>query len=307
MNHIDDLYLIGNGFDMHHELACGYSDFHNWLRENNPMLENRLFQIYDFHNNGSNGVDLWSSLENNLGKISVEAILEGYVYAPMMLFITYTNGKKSAINMDDFTESVGEIGLTLKRLYNGLQEEFTNWILQLDNPDTSQKVKINKDNAKFISFNYTQTLERVYSVSPSNILYIHGCAAKNDNLVFGHNMTRDKLLENWENNYCKEELVALINAADEMSILYKDVYQEIEKNGSFWQTIKKVKTIHVWGLSLSEVDTPYIKHINSMVNHDNTQWEFSWFSESDKNRIEEVVVDVGITRYSLVKLEVLAI
>lgn len=307
MNHIDDLYLIGNGFDMHHELACGYSDFHNWLRENNPMLENRLFQVYEFHDDGSNGIDLWSSLENNLGKVSVEAILEGYVYAPMMLSIKYLDGKTITLSTDDYTEYVKEIGLTLERLYNGLQEEFTNWILQLENPDVTKKVRINKDTAEFISFNYTQTLEKVYSVPPSNILYIHGCAAKNDNLIFGHNMSRDKLLKNWENNYSEEELATLINAADEMSILYKDVYQEIEKNGSFWQTIKDVKKIHIWGLSLSEVDMPYIKHINSIINNSHAQWEFSWLSEADKNRIEEVVVDVGITRYSSVKLEDLAI
>ena len=306
MNQVDDLYLIGNGFDLHHGIACKYSNFHDWLCENNPMLENRLFQVYDFHDNGRCS-DLWSSLEDNLGKISVEAILEGYVYAPMMLFITYADGEKATINMDDSTESVGEIGLTLERLYTGLHEEFTNWILQLKVPDTTPNVKINKDNAKFINFNYTQTLEQIYSVPSSNILYIHGCAAKNDNLIFGHNMTRDKLLKNWENNYSEEELATLISATDEMSILYKDVYKEIEKNGSFWQTIKDIKKIHIWGLSLSEVDLPYIKHINSMVNHNNTQWEFSWLSESDKNRMEEVATDLGITQYSLIRLEDLAI
>ena len=27
------LYIIGNGFDLHHEIPSGYLDFHNWLDE----------------------------------------------------------------------------------------------------------------------------------------------------------------------------------------------------------------------------------------------------------------------------------
>lgn len=192
-NSVDDLYIIGNGFDIHHGIACKYSDFHDWLCENNPMLENRLFQVYDLPNG-----DLWSSLENNLGTISVEAILEGYVYAPMMLIIKRFDGNPIVLSMDDYTEYVGEIGFTLERLYNGLQDEFTKWILQLKKADITPRIKIDKGNARFISFNYTSTLEQVYSVHPSNILYIHGCADKNDKLIFGHNMTREKLLENWK-------------------------------------------------------------------------------------------------------------
>ena len=78
---VDNLYLIGNGFDIHHNIKCKFSDFHDYLCVHNPMLENRLFQVYDLHYG-----DLWSSLEKNLGIITAESILGGYVYAPMMLF-----------------------------------------------------------------------------------------------------------------------------------------------------------------------------------------------------------------------------
>lgn len=44
-NLIENLYLIGNGFDIHHKIKCRYSDFHEWLYESNPILENRLFQV----------------------------------------------------------------------------------------------------------------------------------------------------------------------------------------------------------------------------------------------------------------------
>lgn len=296
-NSIENLYLIGNGFDIHHGIKCKYSDFHEWLCENNPMLENRLFQVYDLHHG-----DLWSSLETNLGEITAESILEGYVYSPMMLFINSVAGESIVLNMDDYTENIGEIGYTLERLYNDLQIEFTQWILQLENADSTQMVKVDKNKTTFISFNYTQTLEKTYGVPSSSILYIHGCAATNDNLIFGHNKTPDELLNGWENKYSEEELVVLLEAVDEMSILYKNVNCVIEQNTAFWQTLKSIKNIHVWGLSLSEVDMPYIKYISSIINHNDIQWEFSWYSESDKNRIAEIAVNAGISQYSLVKL-----
>ena len=257
-NSIENLYLIGNGFDIHHKIKCRYSDFHEWLYESNPILENRLFQVYDLHHG-----DLWASLETNLGEITTESILEGYVYGPMLLFISQGNNKPIALSMDEYTENVSEVGYTLKRLYDDLQVEFAKWILQLEDAIPKYKVKIEKSNTLFINFNYTQTLENVYGVQPSNILYIHGCVATNEDLIFGHNKTSEKLLKEWdENKYSEEELATLIEAANEIAVLYKDVNEIIRKNASFWKKIQNIKRIHVWGLSLSEIDVPYIKHID---------------------------------------------
>lgn len=292
-----NLYLIGNGFDIHHDIKCKYSDFHKWLCVNNPMLENRLFQVYALHHD-----DFWSSFEINLGKITTEAILEGYVYAPMMLFIHKINEEPIVLNMDDCTEQVGEIGYTLELLYNDLQIAFSNWILQLENANLKKRVKINKNNSVFINFNYTQTLETIYLVQASDILYIHGCATKNDKLIFGHNKTSDKLLENWGDNFSEEELSVLVEATNEISILYKDVMSIIKNNSLFWKKIKSIRNIHVWGLSLSEVDMPYIDYIRSILN-DEVEWEFSWYSDFDKNRIKEIVDNLNIKKYSIVQLE----
>ena len=142
---VTNLYLIGNGFDIHHNIRCKYSDFYEWLCVNNPMLENRLFQVYGLHHN-----DFWSSFETNLGEITTEAILEGYVYAPMMMFIHSINEEEPVVlNMDDYTEQVGEIGYTLERLYNDLQLAFSNWIFQLENANPVRKVRIDKNNSVY--------------------------------------------------------------------------------------------------------------------------------------------------------------
>ena len=294
---VDNLYIIGNGFDIHHNIKCKFSDFHDYLCVHNPMLENRLFQVYDLHYG-----DLWSSLEKNLGIITAESILGGYVYAPMILFLERIDGDFTVLNMDDYSETVGEIGYTLTRLYTDLKYEFSRWASQLNNADIKQRVIIEKNKSSFISFNYTRTLEYIYSINSSDIFYIHGCAERNDDLFFGHNMTSARLLNNWEDNYSIEELDTLLQASEEMAILYKDVKSIIDKNELYWESIKSAKKVHVWGLSLSEVDVPYIEHINSILNDKCIEWEFSWFLESDRNRIHEIVRKCQIQNYSLITL-----
>lgn len=293
---IESLYIIGNGFDLHHKIQCKYSDFHKWLCLNNPMLENRLFQVYELHHN-----DFWSSFETNLGALTVESILEGYVYAPMLIFAKHANGDMIALETDNYTGSIGEIGYTLERLFNNLQIAFADWISQLEGANPIYKVQIDKSKSSFISFNYTQTLEQIYGVNPSDILYIHGCSARNNNLIFGHNLTPEKLLENWRNNYSEEELETLIEAANEMSIIFKDVKGIIDRHNAYWETIRNIQSIHIWGLSLSEVDMPYISYIRTIVSND-VKWEFSWHTKTDKDMVKKVIERLRIKNYSLITL-----
>ena len=71
----------------------------------------------------------------------------------------------------------------------------------------------------------------------------------------------------------------------------------------FFSKIKSVKFIHVLGLSFSPVDIDYMNWI-----YDNTlkdvKWEVSWYSDEDKTRIANFVLDHWNlkNRCSLIKL-----
>ena len=43
------LYIIGNGFDLHHWIESGYSDFENWLRKNKNTRLVGLMDIFFSH------------------------------------------------------------------------------------------------------------------------------------------------------------------------------------------------------------------------------------------------------------------
>ena len=61
----------------------------------------------------------------------------------------------------------------------------------------------------------------------------------------------------------KEQLEEAVN---DMGTLYKDVNAIIKNNNEIWKKLSDIDTIHVWGLSLSDVDFPYLRHIKSIVN-----------------------------------------
>lgn len=297
-NTVTELYLIGNGFDMHHNINSSYSQFKKWLEIRDPVIYNRLFQVYEL-----SGGDLWSSLEENLGNIPIDAILDNYVYSPFMIFFDRTDGNNGFFNLDDFSDgSIPEIGLTLHRLYFYLELYFTEWILQLEDPDYNQRVLINRSNTYFINFNYTKTLETAYGIPQKDINYIHGCASLNEQLIFGHNQTPETIKRNWQFDLMDDDEKELLEEAiNDMGTLYKDVNSIIQNSQKLWEKLSEVNTIHVWGLSLSDVDIPYLIHIKSIVKP-NTKWEFSWFNANDKKHKEDMIKRLSIENASLIQL-----
>ena len=42
-----NLYIIGNGFDLHHDIRCGFEDFMKWVKKNDAGLFFKLTQVYN--------------------------------------------------------------------------------------------------------------------------------------------------------------------------------------------------------------------------------------------------------------------
>lgn len=298
INLFKELYLIGNGFDMHHQINSSYSQFKKWLENRDPVIYNRLFQVYELE-----GGELWGSLEENLGNIPIDAILDNYVYSSFLIFFEGIDGGNGFFNLDDFSDGpISEIGLTLHKLYYFFQEYFSEWIQQLESPDYAKRVMLNRVNSYFINFNYTTTLETVYSIPPKNIHYIHGCANLNQNLIFGHNQTPEAIKSKWNFDSMDDaEKELLEEAVSDMSTLYKDVDSIIQNSHDIWKKLSEVNTIHIWGLSLTNVDIPYLAHIKSII-RPTTKWEFSWFSENDKRHKEEIINQLSLENVSFIQL-----
>lgn len=62
------LYIIGNGFDLHHGVASKYSDFKAYLAKHDRDLLYALEHLYDCD-------DIWGDFEQNLLSISRETFI----------------------------------------------------------------------------------------------------------------------------------------------------------------------------------------------------------------------------------------
>ena len=56
------LYIIGNGFDIHHSIPSSYKNYHDWLEENDEDIIERLRNYYDVDED-----EWWNELELELG------------------------------------------------------------------------------------------------------------------------------------------------------------------------------------------------------------------------------------------------
>lgn len=68
------LYIIGNGFDLHHKINSSYKNFQQWMYENNPDIIEKVDEIYGICDD-----EWWSDFENQLA--SLDAIRYSSVIA----------------------------------------------------------------------------------------------------------------------------------------------------------------------------------------------------------------------------------
>lgn len=198
-----------------------------------------------------------------------------------------------------------------------MKAEFQLWASQLPPGDDGEVVLVNSKEAFFLTFNYSLTLEKLYGIRPEIILHIHGSALDKDSIVVGHgrsySVIRDELddplpeppddvpaeeYEKWfqelaaanADDYSTQQ--AKDAAASALYSIHKDVAGIIAHNTAFFQSLKDVERIHIYGLSFADTDLPYLDAIFGSVNLSNVDVEISWFSDKDKNRIEDFLSTV---------------
>ena len=302
-----DLYVIGNGFDIHHGIPSSYKNFRTWLEDNDSDLLSRMDEVLGLCTD-----EWWNEFETNLGEVyavkdfTEEVALEN---SPNLASEEFRSG--------DWDNARYAIEERLGSLISDLKADFQLWASQLPPGDDGEVVLVNREEAFFLTFNYSLTLERLYGIRPEQILHIHGSALDKDSIVVGHgrsySVIRDELddplpeppddvpaeeYEKWfqevaaanADDYSTQQ--AKDAAASALYSIHKDVAGIIAHNTAFFQSLKDVERIHIYGLSFADTDLPYLDAIFGSVNLSNVDVEISWFSDKDKNRIEDFLSTV---------------
>ncbi len=141
------LYIIGNGFDLFHGYETSYHDFYQYLSNN---AHNNTLSTLDQYWCDIKDERFWSDFEENLGSLldheSLMTNAEEY-----STDITDENPKYNGVEIE--VEGIFKVVVDLKKVIIDFIKDVTN------NPNPPN-ADINIDiNAKFISFNYSKTLE----------------------------------------------------------------------------------------------------------------------------------------------------
>ena len=263
------LYIIGNGFDQHHNIPSGYSNFKRWLEEYDIDTFYKVENILE-----TSDPKWWNEFETSLGKpFAVKLYAEGVASENQPDYASADYRDR------DLYVAEYEVERVLGGLVSDLKRDFQEWASGLPAGDGVLAVKIETKNSVFLTFNYTLTLEKMYGISPERVLHIHGSALDKDSIVVGHgcdygvyrNRLEDDLpaeeYEKWfeeaASQYSDDYPTSQAKdaAVKAMMELHKDVKSIIADNQAFFQSLKDVEMIHIYGFSFAEVDIPYVMEI----------------------------------------------
>ena len=210
---IKRLIVVGNGFDLAHGLPTSYAHFMNFLQafhhrytdKQSQILKNLLdyrktdivtewlderveifSSLYEALVDYIPEDELWSSFEEALSRLDVSEVQSKFAET----LTPYSSDDWHDSDNHTYPDSIREeLGFVEK-----IPKAFREWIVESNIINSSSlpwvvellRQDFNSNCTLFMSFNYTNTWERLYGVAPQKICYIHGCATKGTTLIVGH-------------------------------------------------------------------------------------------------------------------------
>ena len=254
---MDTLYIIGNGFDLHHGLDTSYKNFRDNVVLKTPNLRKLLLDLYG---DAINEDMWWSDFEAKLSDIDYNHLLNSDNGVAMggMKVQNFLTGQLPPL----FGKSIKSI-----KLKNAPEK-------QLD---------IDKD-ALFFTFNYSLVLEKIYKVNKDNIWHIHNSIEEVDKIIVGHDSDLNTLFSNYNLNRGNKQYNSWIvdNIIPFAAEGAKDVEKRIADNMENFNKYSNIKHIISMGFSFNEIDMPYIKAIiSSNTNKKNIDWTIYYHQEGE--------------------------
>ncbi len=260
------LYVIGNGFDLHHGIPSSYGAFKEFVRAHDP-------EIFEWVEEYIPAGDLWGDLEGALAHLDTDNIVDERTQ-----FL-------GSLGADDWSESGHhdfqyEIGRVATGLSSSLQELFSQWVSSLpisEARDAPGRLTTLDPEAFYLTFNYTNTLTEVYGIDPERVLYIHGSEEEGDELILGHAWEaqhRTPLNQEDEDRDSYDHRIA--EAMDELDSYFDKTFKPSEKiikdNESFFQGLDSVTEVRVLGHGLGDVDKAYFEALISGLRDGDVRW-----------------------------------
>lgn len=291
---MNTLYIIGNGFDLHHGLPTSFQGFREYSKFSNfhRLYENGVFMMLA----DQSLAEHWNKLEQNLANFDVNDLIE--------------QAKEYYDEDPHENQFLYEVKTAIDSITTGLVTELHNYLSKAEaQPATPNTFLALDTSARFINFNYTNTLERIYNIPSHNICYIHGKLHSSSSIVIGHGMVDpayepkpsidfSKLSEDefqaYVDEYSQDYEDAVSEAYEYFKISYKDTEACLEAASGFLQELAVIDNVIILGHSMAEIDQIYFYYINQIV-RPTCRWWASYYLSSEKTTmlecLEEIVGD----------------
>lgn len=288
-----NLFIIGNGFDIAHNLQTSYINFRDYLIEEEWEFLDLFEEMYGCHLDMDRRLAeryLWKDFENNLSSFDGDNIIDSATSIELGL-----DGGDFYIEdtLDSYWESI------YKYIYK-LGDYLKLWIKSIDiNCCTQTDLICKNDDDLFLSFNYTSLLEEIYEIQEEQILHIHGSVSETyEDLIIGHG--NSDIINNYREqarsakNQFDEKQSSICNAlAAYCESILKEVKSNIFFNSGFFQRLNEVNQVLVIGHSIGNVDLPYFKEIREKTN-ENTIWKIYFYDDSEESTLKDKIVSIGV-------------
>lgn len=267
-------FLIGNGFDLNLKLNTGYSDFYKYYIKNDPkdLLSKSIKEDFE----------KWSDLEIGLGEFlkdidesQIEEFLDSKSTLEKMLseYLSLECQRVAITDVNALGEEFREKVIEFYSDFNALDRDHHNRILSA----TREAI-----NYQFITFNYTNILDRIISIVQKNFrpfsVHVANGVGYHDRAIMPHHI-HGKL---------SEDLILGLDNAGQISneklktnakltnyIIKSEVNKELgeKKIETAREIIDKSRYICLFGLSIGDTDAVWWKYI------------IEWLKRNDDNRL----------------------
>lgn len=292
----DTLYIIGNGFDLHHRIRSAYSDFGRFLAENDPETAALIEQYFCVDE------DFWFEFEERLASFDSDTLIQD----AEQFLVSYGAEDWSDAYHHDYQY---EIDRVVSAISKTMRKRFAEWIrqLQLPDPTTLSATQVNIDpTANFLNFNYTPSLQRLYGVPNSQILHIHGSAIDPESaLVLGHGWEPENLdpyrFESEPENADTRVIEGVQIVDDYFKSTFKPTQRILQDNVAFFEGLDTVRQILVMGHSLAEVDRPYFEAVLQHIDTRKVRWKVSYYGDIGQvqRRFSKLGVSTELVEFAL--------
>lgn len=187
------LFVIGNGFDRFQGVPSSYDSFKDFL-ERSAKGRDLLNLLESFIRKE----DIWGHFEESLAYLDREMMMNS-INDFLDEFDVPKDEHADNFSAADYFTAVDFAMSPVNIILQELPKFFIRWVRSLPLPkDNRALISILDPDARYLNFNYTETLEAVYGLKKESILYLHGDRRdKAFKPVLGHGRDPVEAFDEW--------------------------------------------------------------------------------------------------------------